>query len=323
MRSAKELLIASKAYAGEKRWLSWWHLWATLGLLVGLIAAAVSGLPLGLRIAASVLAGLVGVRMFIIYHDFQHGAILGDSHLAKFLMLAYGTITLNPPSVWNRSHDHHHKNNSKTFGANIGSYPIMTTEAYASAGASERIAYSLARHPITIALGYFTVFLWGMSIRPFIRNPKRHLDGVLAIVVHFGLMAYLLTLDLEIWLLALFLPSFVASALGAYLFYAQHNYPLAKLKSRSDWSHVDAALHSSSYIMMGPLMHWFTGNIGYHHVHHLNARIPFYRLPEAMEGLSELQSPGITSLHPRDIAACLRLKLWNPDLGRFVSYKGV
>ena len=70
-------------------------------------------------------------------------------------------------------------------------------------------------------------------------------------------------------------------------------------------------------------MNWFTGNIGYHHVHHLNARIPFYRLPEAMAALEELQSPGTTSLNPRDIAACLRLKLWSPEEGRFVGFKGL
>ena len=82
-------------------------------------------------------------------------------------------------------------------------------------------------------------------------------------------------------------------------------------------------MHSSSFIAMGPLMNWFTGNIGYHHVHHLNARIPFYRLREAMAALEELQSPGTTSLHPQDIAACLRLKLWDPEEKRLVGFSGI
>ena len=73
---------------------------------------------------------------------------------------------------------------------------------------------------------------------------------------------------------------------------------------------------------MSPLMHWFTGNIGYHHVHHLNALIPFYRLPETMEALVELQSPGVTSLSWRDVIACLRLKLWSPEMGKFVGFRG-
>jgi omega-6 fatty acid desaturase (delta-12 desaturase) len=69
------------------------------------------------------------------------------------------------------------------------------------------------------------------------------------------------------------------------------------------------------------LLHWFTANIGYHHVHHLNARIPFYRLPEAMAGIEELQSAGTTSLYPLDIYRCLRLKLWNPERNRLVTFR--
>ncbi|MDP6557369.1 MAG: fatty acid desaturase [Pirellulaceae bacterium] len=322
MRTAKELLVASKEFAREYRWLSWWHLGSTFTVLAVLVAIAVSDLHWAIRAASSVLSGLVGVRLFIIYHDFQHGAVLRDSRFAALLMSLYGVVMLNPPSAWNRSHDHHHKHNSKTFGASIGSFPIMTTETYASASAAERFAYAAARHPLIMVLGYFTVFLWGMCLRPFLLNPRRHFDGAISIVVHVGLLIYLGVLGLDIMLFGLFVPSLLASSLGAYLFYAQHNYPAAKLRLRSEWSHVEAALHSSSYIAMGPLMNWFTGNIGYHHVHHLNARIPFYRLPEAMASLKELQSPGTTSLRPVDIAACLRLKLWSPDKDQFVGVNG-
>lgn len=323
MRTARQLLIASKQFASENRWLSWWHVWSTIGVLVGLVAVAVSDLPGGIRIASSIVAGLVGVRLFVIYHDYQHGAILRNSRLASFLMGFYGVLILNPPTVWNRSHEHHHKNNSKSFGANVGSYPIMTTHAYETALSSERIAYAAARHPLTIALGYYTVFLWGMCLRPFLLSPRRHFDGGLAVLVNLGVMTFLWTLGPDVMLLGLIVPMFVAASLGAYLFYAQHNYPTAKLNRHSEWSHVEAALHSSSFIAMGRMMNWFTGNIGYHHVHHLNARIPFYRLPEAMSALAELQSPGTTSLHPGDVAACLRLKLWNPEEGKLVGFKGV
>jgi len=72
---------------------------------------------------------------------------------------------------------------------------------------------------------------------------------------------------------------------------------------------------------MNPIMHWFTANIGYHHIHHLNAKIPFYRLPEVMKHFPELQAARTTSLHPRDIIACLKLKVWDQELGRMVSLK--
>ncbi len=323
MRTPKKLLIASKAFADEFRWLSWWHLWSSLAVLVGMLALAVSDLPTGIRVAASVVAGLIGVRLFIIYHDFQHSAILQRSLIARWLMTLYGLVMLNPPSVWKRSHDHHHKHNSKAFGASIGSYPIMTTEAYATASSAERFTYAAARHPLTMALGYFTVFLWGMSLRPFLQSPSKHLDGAIAIFLNIALMVGLALMGWDVLLFGMIIPVFIATSLGAYLFYAQHNYPAADLKPRAEWSHVEAALHSSSFITMSPLMNWFTGNIGYHHVHHLNARIPFYRLPEAMEALEELQSPGTTSLNPRDVVACLRLKLWSAEQGRFVNFKGL
>ncbi len=320
MRSAKSLLIASKEFAVEHRWVSWWHLWSTLVVLIVSIALAVSGYHWSIRILSSVVAGLVGVRLFIIYHDFQHNALLRESWLASIVMWISGIVMLNPPSVWKRSHDHHHKHNSKTFGASIGSFPIMTTEAFAKATYAERFAYAAARHPLTILLGYFTVFLWGMTLRPFLQSPWRHWDAGLATAFNLALIVWLLFLGIDIALLGMAVPYFVATSMGAYLFYAQHNYPSALLKPRSEWSHVEAALHSSSFIHMNPVMHWFTGNIGYHHVHHLNARIPFYRLPEAMASLEELQTPGTTSLKPRDIIACLRLKLWSPELERFVPF---
>lgn len=321
-RSAKELLIASKAFAAEYRWLSWWHLWSTLAVLAGLIVAAMCDLPWGVRIIASVSAGLVCVRLFIVYHDYQHRAILANSLVADAVMGLYGVIMMNPPSVWKRSHDHHHKNNSKNFGANIGSYPVMTTQAYAEATPAERWSYAATRHPLTMLFGYFTVFLWGMCLRPFLVNPRKHIDGGLAIVVNAALMIVLWRAGVDDMLLGMLVPLLVASALGAYLFYAQHNYPTAKLLPRTEWRHVDAALHSSSFIAMGPIMNWFTGNIGYHHVHHLNALIPFYRLPEAMAALEELQTPGTTSLRLGDVAACLRLKLWSTEKNRFVDFNG-
>ncbi|MCB0782756.1 MAG: fatty acid desaturase, partial [Flavobacteriales bacterium] len=105
----------------------------------------------------------------------------------------------------------------------------------------------------------------------------------------------------------------------AYLFYAQHNFPTATFADKDGWSYVNAALGSSSYMKMSQVMHWFTGNIGYHHIHHLNARIPFYRLPEAFEAIPELQEAKTTSLMPGEIVRCLRLKVWDPQLGRMIG----
>ena len=128
-------------------------------------------------------------------------------------------------------------------------------------------------------------------------------------------------ISLQALILGMLVPMAIITCLGSYLFYAQHNFP-GVIRFRGDqWDHVHAALQSSSFMRMGRLMDWFTGNIGYHHVHHLNAKIPFYRLSEAMAGLPELQSPVVTTLHPIDVVRCLRLKLWDPSTDRLVTFR--
>jgi len=87
---------------------------------------------------------------------------------------------------------------------------------------------------------------------------------------------------------------------------------------KAGWTYERAALDSSSYMKTSKLMAWFSANIGYHHIHHLNARIPFYRLPEVLKDMPELQKPKITTLSPRDILRCLRLKVWDTELQRMV-----
>ena len=105
---SKALLRASKRYARENRWLSWWHLGSALVLFAALIVAAcLHALPWPVRVLASVIVGMMIVRLFIVYHDYQHGTILQGSPLAAGLMTAYGLVTLNPPSIWNRSKSRH------------------------------------------------------------------------------------------------------------------------------------------------------------------------------------------------------------------------
>jgi omega-6 fatty acid desaturase (delta-12 desaturase) len=321
VRENKEVLLHSKVYATEQPWLSWWHLLSTFsvfGLLVGLTLVSES---VAVRLPAGFLLGLVMVRIFILYHDSEHGTIFRRSRVGQTILKVYGLLVLNPPSIWRRSHDHHHRNNAKIYGASIGSYPVMTREKYEQSSRGARFVYAVSRHPVTIAMGYLTIFFWGMCVRSFLVSPKAHWDSALAIVLHVSLVVALLFVQPALVLYVVVIPMLVASGLGAYLFYAQHNFPAVKLSGREDWDYFFAALHSSSFIRMSPVLSWFTGNIGYHHVHHLNARIPFYRLPEAMAGIEELQSPGETSLGVWDVWRCFRLKLWDAAAGRMISFR--
>ena len=192
----------------------------------------------------------------------------------------------------------------------------MTSADWAKADRWARLRYVLQRHPVTIACGYLTIFLYGMCVRSFVVDPRRHADSGIALLLHATLVALLAVWAPWLMLFLVVVPMTIASALGAYLFYAQHNFPAVQILQRAEWTFVRAALQSSSYIQMNGPMRWFTGNIGYHHVHHVNAKIPFYRLPEAMAGMVQLQSPGTTSLSPRQIWRCLRLRVWDQQLRR-------
>ena len=319
--SNQQLLISSRKFAVENRSLSWWHLGSTLvimSMLVGIVLAADANV---IRFLASVVLGLTLVRMFVIYHDYQHQAIFKNSRLAGGILCFFGYLMLTPPSVWRRSHDHHHRHNSKLYGAAIGSFPVMTISGFQSASWLERLKYRFARNPLVIVFGYLTVFMYGMCIRPLCLDTQRHADAITAMSVHVAVAAVcIFGADFTTTFFLLVIPLSLASAVGALLFYMQHNFPDAKIRISEKWSYTDAALNASSFLKMGRLLNWLTGNIGYHHVHHLNSKIPFYYLPTAMNELVALQSPGTISLSVRDIFTCLNLKLWDEAQQKLVGY---
>ena len=320
-RAGAALVRASKPFA-EENVATTWRLFATT-LLAYFATLAVTLLApyWPVQLAASVAAGLVIVRIFIFYHDYLHGAVFRDSPLGGASMYAVGWLMMVPPPVWKETHDYHHRNNAKMLGASIGSFPIATVSMWNRMTSTQKFWYRVARNPVTIVLGYFTVFFAGMCLAAFFRDPRTHWQGPASIALHLtvtGVVAWFFGPLTAV--MAVMLPLFIATGVGSYLFYAQHNFPTAQLRSRESWTYHHAALRASSMFDMPDWMHWLTGNIGYHHVHHLNHQIPFYRLPEAMDAMPELQDPGRTSWHPADVWACLRLKLWDPDKNALVSW---
>jgi omega-6 fatty acid desaturase (delta-12 desaturase) len=321
MRTGAELVKASNAFTEEDLPKSWRLLLTTLLVYAVLFTGAVAAPWLPVQLACSVVLGLVIVRIFIFYHDYLHGAILRNSKAGAAFMRVFGWWMLTGVSVWKQTHDYHHKNNGKMLGASIGSFPIVTVDMWRTMTPAQRRDYRIARSPFIMLFGYFTVFVIGMCISPFRRNREQHKDGLIALVVHLAfIVAIGLGLGWKAAFLGMVLPMFLTCAAGSYLFYAQHNFPGMKLRNRQDWDYSFSALSSSSMFEMGPLMHWFTGNIGYHHVHHLNHRIPFYRLPEAMAEMPELQNPGRVNWSIGSIMACLAGNVWDPVQQKMVSY---
>lgn len=322
MRTGKELILATRLYATDSTVRSWWYVLSTVALLGAAWAGTMGDWHLAGRLSCAVFSGLLLLRLFVIYHDQQHHAILPKSRVAESLMRVVGVLALSPSSVWRSSHGYHHKHNSKLRSAHIGSFPVMTRAEYLRSPRGVRFRYLFARHPLTILFGYVFIFLWGMCLYPFFNKPREHFDCLLAFLVHVAIGSGLgLAFGWPAVVVSTILPHFIASAVGAYLFYAQHNFPDVIFHDRAGWAYEKAALESSSYLECGPVTAWFTANIGYHHVHHLNSRIPFYRLPEAKAAIPELDTPRTTSLRPGDILGCLRLKLWDVEARKMITVR--
>lgn len=328
----KALFEATRPFAEESRWRSVWCVVSTITALgVALLGAAwLPSWPL--RLACSLLGGLLFVRAFILYHDHMHRALLRNSRLGGWFLTVLGLLLLTPSRYWRHSHNFHHGNVGKPIEpapdagllitSDLGSFPLMNTEKWRTASFGQRLKYRIARHPVTLLLASVTVFLFGITLLPLIDNPRKFWDGALAIVLHGTVVALLWIFGgFALTFFAFILPFTIAAALGAYLFFAQHNYEGMAVLPPDEWSYYRGALESSSYMKLTPVLHWFTGNIGYHHVHHLNPRIPFYRLPEALAAIPELQGAKGITLSPASILACLRLNLWDAERRELVPYR--
>jgi omega-6 fatty acid desaturase (delta-12 desaturase) len=323
-RADRALHDATRPFARESAARSWAHVFSTFPLLAAALAGAALLPWWPGRLAASLLGALIMVRAFILYHDFMHGAILPRSRWARAAFNVYGALVLVPPRSWRASHNFHHANVGRIRGSNVGSFPLMTTRTWRDATAKERLTYRIVRHPATLACAYVTIFLVNVCLTPLLRSPRKHWDSALSLLAHGTALSALWILGgFDVAFFVLLLPMAVSGALGGYLFYAQHSFPGMRLLPDAQWTHYRAALVSSSYMRLSPVARWFSGNIGFHHVHHLNPLIPFYALPRAMAEVPELRHPAVTTLRPRDVVACFRANLWDETSGRMVRYRDV
>src|ERR1700734_985847 len=146
-RSGKELILATKPFAVDSTAKSWWCILSTAALWVATIAGTLWSFHLAEKVVCSLLSGLLLLRLFVIYHDQQHNAILPKSRLAEALMKIFGVLSISPSSIWRSSHNHHHNHNSKLRGSHIGSYPIMTRANFLKSSPAKRFNYLFMRHP--------------------------------------------------------------------------------------------------------------------------------------------------------------------------------
>jgi omega-6 fatty acid desaturase (delta-12 desaturase) len=306
-------------------------LWQLATSLVGFLATCAAmylclGISLWVSLPLSVLAAGFLVRIFIIQHDCGHGAFFRSQRANNIIGSLCSVMTLTPYAFWRRQHARHHgswNNLDRRAASGLDIYSsCMTVSEYHRLGRWQQWLYRLSRHPIVSHLILPpAVFLLLYRI-PFDAakgwNHERRAIHVtnLALVGLFGGLGLAIGFDR---VLAVQLPIMVfASIIGVWLFSVQHRFERTLWVSDADWSFAEAALRGSSHLRLPRILQWFTGNIGFHHIHHLNPRVPNYRLEDCHRTIGGLQSAPVLTL--RTAITTLRYALWDDDLRRMVKF---
>ena len=289
----------------------WFAMWATLG--IGYWFTLILAIP-----AAAFL-----VRLFMIQHDCSHNSFFRGRAANDWVGRVIGVLTLTPHDHWQRTHAMHHAGSGNLAHRGIGDVATKTVAEYQALGWRGRLAYRLYRHPLVLfGLGPAYLFLLQQRL-PFGLMDKGWKPWLSVMLTNLGIAGLAGGL---IWLtglgafLMVHLPiTIIASSIGVWLFYVQHQFEETTWEQDADWSHPEAALHGSSHYDLPGILRWFTANIGIHHVHHLSSRIPYYRLPEVLKAHPELASVGRIGL--MESFRCVRLVLWDESRRRLVSFR--
>ncbi len=274
-----------------------------------------------LALALGVPAAVFLVRSFIVFHDCSHGSFLASRRANLWLGRAIGLLLYSPFQRWRHDHAVHHATAGDLERRGTGDLHTLTVAEYGALPPKARLGYRLQRNPlIMFGLGPIVAMIIGPRLvakgaRPRMRRSVIATDGALLALV--GLLVWLI--GWRDYLLVLGLPALLAGSIGIWLFYVQHQFEDAYWTEGESWSFTDAALRGSSFLDLPPLLRFCTGNIGYHHVHHLNASIPNYNLRRAHDLTLALHD--VPTLSLADGIRATRLKLYDPRCGRLVSFR--
>ena len=264
-------------------------------------------------------AGLT-IRTFIIMHDCGHGSFLPSKTWNNIIGWITGILTTTPYAHWRREHAIHHATSGHLEQRGTGDISTMTVREYLSASPLRKFWYRIYRNPV-ILLGFGPAFL-------FIKHrwPTRGIAGRKEVwnvhLTNLALAALITALSLLIGFrefMLIWLPIFLLSgSAGVWLFYVQHQFEDAYWRGGEDWDYATAAVHGSSYFRLPKVLQWFTGNIGFHHVHHLSPKIPNYRLEKCHRENPTFQK--VVTLTLRESIRTLGLRLWDEESGRMVTF---
>jgi len=267
-------------------------------------------------------AGLL-IRLFIIQHDCGHGAFFSSRRANDAVGSLIGVLMLTPYHYWRRTHSIHHATHGDLGRRDLGDVMTLTVHEYRGLSRKGRLGYRLYRN-LFVMLVLGPIYQFGIKHRfPFDAPRSWRREWASVMWTNAGLAALFLaawqTIGLGRFFLVYTPVMLITAATGIWLFYVQHQFEDTYWTDSSRWSFHRAGLEGSSFYDLPPVLHWFTGNIGYHHIHHLASRIPNYRLARCFEENPELQQ--VTRLSLRESFRCARFKLWDEERGKLISFR--
>ena len=261
------------------------------------------------------------IRVFIIFHDAGHGSFFRHSRWNRALGYLAGILTFTPFQHWTHEHAMHHATAGDLDRRDLGDVWTMTVQEFVAAPRRLRLAYRVFRNPFVL---FFLVAPIGFLLNHRVPRKGTSNRARWAIVwTNIGATLFVVAMSLPFGFVnfaLVFTPVFlVASTVGTWLFYVQHQFEGVYWRRHQGWDFVAAALRGSSYLALPRVLQWFTGNIGFHHIHHLDPRIPNYHLERAHREQPMLQQVPVLRL--RDTMSCLSMRLYDETTRQMVSFR--
>lgn len=271
----------------------------------------------------SVFAAGFLIRIFIIFHDCGHGSFFKSDRLNRLVGIPLGLLSFTPYHRWHHDHKEHHATVGNLDKRGVGDVQTLTVEEYQKLTRWKKFGYRIYRNPIFL-IGVAPLLLFLIQYR----LPKAYMNRKEHIYLQLSNLAMVLIVFLMIWAigwkayLLIQIPiTYISSVHGVWLFYVQHQYDSVKWERADNWDYRTIALQGSSYFKLPFLLQWFTGNIGFHHIHHLSPKIPNYKLPKCHK-----ENPIFHDQKPITFFSSLkslRLKLWDEKNQRLVGFNEI